>query len=389
MTDAGALLSEWRRPIPPRELWLLVVVLLAGFGLFLGSRSAAKQMELAGFALFSATVALWLAGYVLMVLVHELGHALVGWATRMHVVRWSAGLVQAQRMRQGWRFRVAYPGRHPDASVGVVPRAGNTAPRPYLLAVIGGPAANVVVAALAAAWAVSFEGTAGAAWAWGLAWLSVLWGAVAAFLPSSLDDLPSDGDLIRMELSPTPGHLMSVRVGRWLGAMVEGRRAADAPAEELEAIRALDPVGGPLFVASAQLEVALEAGDWAAAVAVADGVEALLSPVPEREAIPARIPMFLVECAMARTLTTREPAPLEDAMAALSFAVIAEAGWTVPWIYPRAAAVLAFLRGDAEAARAALAASARHADDTVYASVRVTEASVRAHIERWAASEAA
>ena len=133
----------------------------------------------------------------------------------------------------------------------------------------------------------------------------------------------------------------------------------------------------------------MEAGGGGRGVVAADAADALIDAFPEAEAVRGKVPLLLLECGLVRTLESGDAAPLEASMAGLTPQARDDASWDSPWLIPRCEAVLAFLRGDAAGARAALAVSARHADDTVYASVRATEASVRAHLERWAASRAA
>ena len=384
MTDEAP--SRWRvrlRDVPALALWLAGLL-----GLFLGSMVAARLLMGDGLSRVPVYVALIAGGYVLAVLVHESGHALAALCSRMHVVQCTFHRFEAMRLRAGWRVRRGPRGPKPAASVRTFPRADNQSPRPWLIVAAAGPLASLLLAATMAGLALAFPITALQPWLWGMAGYA---GAqcVMALLPSVIEGRLSDGQIMRLQWSRSPEHAFERLVARRFGAMIDGVRASQVGARDREAIRAADPFAGPLFVASMELDEAMEAGDWSRAVVAADAADALIDAFPEAEAVRGKVPLLLLECGLVRTLESGAAAPLEASMAGLTPGARDDASWDSPWIIPRCEAVLAFLCGDAAGARAALALSARHADDTVYASVRATEASVRAHIERWAASEAA
>lgn len=378
--------SRWR--IRPRDLPALVLWFAGLLGLFLGSMMAARLLMGDGLSRVPVYVALIAGGYVLAVLVHESGHVLAALCSRMHVVQCTFGRFEAMRMRVGWRVRRGPRGPRPTASVHTVPRAGNRSPRPWLMVAAAGPLASALLAATMAAVALVFPLTALQPWLWGMAGYA---GAqcVMALLPSVVEGRLSDGQIMRLQWSPSPKHAFAMLAARRMGAMIDGIRASQVGARDREAIRAADPFAGPLFVASMELDEAMEAGDWSRAVAAADAVDALIDAFPDAEAVRGKVPLLLVECGLVRTLESGDAAPLEASMAGLTPQALEDASWESPWVIPRCEAVLAFLRGDTAGARAALAVSARHADDAIYASIRATEAEVRAHIARWAVPRAA
>lgn len=384
MTDEAP--SRWRvrpRDVPALALWLAGLAVL-----FIGSMLAARLLMGDGLSRVPVYVALIAGGYVLAVLVHESGHVLAALCSRMHIVQCTFHRFEAMRLRSGWRVRRGPRGPKPAASVRTFPRADNQSPRPWLVVAAAGPLASALLAATMAGIAPAFPIVALQPWLWGMAGYS---GAqcVMALLPSVIEGRLSDGQIMRLQWSRSPEHAFELLVARRFGAMIDGVRASQVGAHDRQAMRDADPLAGPLFVASMELDEAMEAGEWSRAVVAADALDALIEAFPQPEAVRAKVSLVLLECGLVRTLASGDAVPLEASMAGLTPQARDDASWDSPWVIPRCEAVLAFLRGDAAGARAALAVSAQHAHDTVYASVRATEASVRAHIERWAASRTA
>ncbi len=140
---------QWRRP----HFWLqgLVGTLLGGGLMFLALRAVQSFSAWEALALcFALPVILWL-----QILMHEAGHAVAGYLSGQRLLAFGVGPLRLERQGDGWVLRWS---RSINAIAGFVlmlPRSDSPGRSSSTIYLLGGPLANLLVAALSMPWAVA------------------------------------------------------------------------------------------------------------------------------------------------------------------------------------------------------------------------------------------
>jgi hypothetical protein len=176
-------LRPWM-PAPPRgapkkprgSIVTLLVWMLAG-GI------VAFAFERAGMQVRAGHVLMLLLGGVLaawlQLLVHEAGHALAGLSRGMHLFALGLGPLRIEQTRDGWHARWSRNVAGLGGFAALSPAAGREPRRiDQAIFIVGGPLANLLVAACVLPFAQSSTAPAGAGLMWGLVGFGVLYGVV-------------------------------------------------------------------------------------------------------------------------------------------------------------------------------------------------------------------
>ncbi|MCW0373196.1 M50 family metallopeptidase [Xanthomonas sacchari] len=310
-----------------------------------------------------------LAGMATVAL-HECGHVLAARAAGMTVYLIHIGPLQLHARRRGWRmrWRRVRPG-HPIGFVLPVPDPSLSLRRQYRLTIVGGPAANLLVASIAwlAARCAGVDSNLGA-FCVGI--------GVLNFAVALINLLPVQG-----RSGATDG-LQWVNVAQW--------HEADAPAYVLAELNGwtcqgvtadrLSPSRLDVLARSDlalchswfALKAAQQRGQWRQAAELQPQMEQRLAEAGHAAAQWETLVMLL-RCEFAFSRAMAGSAEMEVLDAGLT----AEADWIAPALRPRCRALMAVRHADPAGAQAWLRLAEAAAEDQVDHALRATEAVLR------------
>lgn len=225
-------MSVLRQPLKAGQVAIGIVV-----GLLVGSALVRIQQGFGVFGAMAFMVAIPVS-WKMLVLVHEVGHALAGRAAGMWLFAIGVGPWRGQRGADGWRF---WRARHVKGVGGfavMLPRDGEVNPMTRTVYLLGGPCANLIVA-LACAWAASLleaDSVVGQTLLL-VAAVGALMGAIN-LIPFQVRGWSSDGRQLWALWRGLPEALVSERLLRLGGLSMVGVRPRDWP--EFNAVDADD-----------------------------------------------------------------------------------------------------------------------------------------------------
>lgn len=315
------------------------------------------------------------------VALHECGHALAARAAGMIVYLIHLGPLQLHARRRGWRmrWRRARPGQ-PMGFVLPVPDPALPLCRQYRLTIAGGPAANLLVAAIAwlAARGAGVDSNLGAFCVGvGVFNLAV---ALINLLPVQGRSGATDGlqwvNVAQWRDADAPAYVLAELNG-WT---CKGVTADKLPPSRLDVLARSDLALCHSWFA---LKAAQQRGQWREAADLQPQMEQRLAEAGPAAAHWDTLVMLLrCEFAFSRAMAGSAEVELLDA------GLTADADWIAPALRPRCQALMAVRRGDAAAAQAWLRLAEAAADDQVDRALRTTEAVLRDAIRRQACPQA-
>lgn len=307
-------------------------------------------------------------------LVHELGHWWAAWLAGMKVVRMRVAYLEVMPLRRGlkmrWRRRVK------GEAAGAVVAFADPAKRGRLRQMAfmaGGPAANALAAG--ALW-LAIGPLADMAWGWLAVPAMVMNLAFAAGnLVPRAGARPSDGMWLwrllcgRAQAFDAPQY-------RIIALTLFGRTAERLPEDDLAALEA-QPFPFSLVGRWFRLKAHMNRGEWGAAVAMREAVEASLAAADARLLAVMRslIACMRTELAFAQAMHARDAGVLVDGLMP-GYAI-----WEEPHLWPRCLALRAALAGDRDTYARRMAESEALARDSVDESLAASEAMIRGHME--------
>jgi hypothetical protein len=360
--EPTTLKSQLQRKVSGRELAIVVLQMAIG-GLFggvamyallkSGSRLSPPGTNPALVAVLALPLAF--AALLLQILLHELGHALVGQWMGGQILRVIVGPWRWERFRSGMRRRKVRALKGVGGLAQTILPDGPQFGRAYCLMLLGGPLANLATAG--ATWAlIPYIGPWPLKLAAGTFVVVGLLFGVVNLLPFRSGGFHTDGlQLLRSWTDPAAMDVRR-RMLRLMRAGIDGLRPREYPAEDLAAfdvdrLTGLERLAAQMVHAS----VALDRGDHAQARA---GLAPALS---DWERLPDGIRQSL---ALTAALLSAEHD--RDASAAREWLRRTEGGLLLGFERDWVEACIADLEGDAVARNAALGRLSAALDDTVY-----------------------
>lgn len=387
MTEAGDGVAPGRGAYR----WAVAIVVVGYAGLGVAVLAAARAMALSRAERWWMVVAVVALAPALLTLIHEAGHA---WAARragMHIMGVRVGRLDVRRTRRAWRWRWSPERAQTRGVLETVPAVGGHDLGTWRALFAAGPLASALfgVVAMLAAGVLAMQ-SPGIAWLLaGLGVASLLAHGLANTLPYQVGQYRSDGAWWRALRAPAALEEIGMRLKHVEARLLAGQSTDDVPSGVLDALHAAHPLVGPMAVASLRAHDAAGRGDWPAVERIGTDLAETLRAQPGGDEVWEALFAFRVEVAIATLASTGEGRALREALDALRPEQRRWLAWELPWLIPRAEAALAFADGDTAAAERSLAESAAHAEDSPYASTRLTEAGVRSHLRAWRAGTSA
>lgn len=371
-TASEAIATPWSQRQPAPWLmrgfrWLQTLLALCGYALVFGfsARAAVVFWDEPWLGLL-----LGVGLTYLVVALHELGHVLGARVHRMHVLRAHVGWWDLKAMRRGWKSRWVAPAWNVDGAVYALPRSGIPLRRQEAWLVAGGPAANLATAVVAGllAWAL---------WRSGVGWVMAALAAQSAavglvnLIPSH-PGLPNDGlQLWRLAKGRDESDPESV-LPMLNGLCIEGVTPDQLPESLLDRLR--QQKAPPVMVLYWFAFFArIHRGEWAAAVAMEEELDAAMAALPENErAVWASLASVIrTLMAIAEALHTGAASKPLDLHLPLDY------DWFHPSLRMLCRALEAALAGDVTARDAWLAKAEAEAEQVLDAATRKSQRGMR------------
>jgi hypothetical protein len=343
----------------------LVQVLLTGVGLIL---LVALSADLRGdFQSGSVllVMTLWFVFSVLGIAVHELGHYAFARLMGMRVTHVQVGCFECAPQSRGIRVRIS-KSRRPGYAGHVIAFAdpSRSIRAAHLVMTAGGATANFIAAGV--------FGLAGTLWTGAIPILCLMFATTNLVLGMinlvpHRGKVPNDGYLLVRLLRRAPDMLQHPYL-RLVRLSLFGRTADQLPEEDLAAMeRKVFP--GPLVALWYRLKARQNLGDWPGAAAMQGDLDTLLEDRSAAECAPIRplIDCIRTEMAFSSAMHMRASTPLTDDLLPESSA------WYAPHLWPRCQALKAVIEGNIPACRRWLERASALADNSVDASLPISE----------------
>lgn len=307
---------------------------------------------------------------VIGVVVHEAGHYLAARLQGMHVLQVMLLGIELHLTRRGVRIRrQQFRRRRMHGYVLAYPRSDRPIRRQVILMVLGGPLANLILAALLAG-VVSVSGLP-AHQEWLVAAMLLNVGMCFSNLLSTNAEWKSDGAVLK-EWWRRPADHPLIPFDRLTILSLEGTTSDGLPEQDLAALEQGTTIE-QLVALWYRLKADQERGDWQMAahrrnqlVALKEHVDpALLARLSDLTAV------MEAELDFSKAMNDQDADAFEATQKATAPV------WVSPWQRPRALALVAALRCDETRRDTCLKTSERHARDAIDAAVAPSEARLR------------
>lgn len=369
--------TEIAQDLPQPPLWQRLASFGNGALLWVGSGVLMLMLMLAAKASGVVAPLLWAAiGLALLaslsLFIHEAGHIVAARMAGMHPVEMWLGPVRLLRRRRGWRAVRAPPGESMLMAI-AYPSSGRGLRRQLTAFTLGGPLANLVVAAVLCAAALLIGGVAGDVMLGVAAFNAGL--GLANLMPFK-ERLSSDGMLLLDLLKGIDEDAPDWTFARLNGMSLDGITADRLPAELVDRLADADaPM--PLIHLWFRLKALQNQGQWAEAVALAPVLEARAAALPEplQSAMADLVAQLRTEIGFSAAMLGERPeAPLDAGITRLVEQL-------APMLRPRCLALQAILDGQHGDARTHIAQARALAEDSFDAALRTSERMIREALE--------
>ncbi|BAQ73990.1 putative Peptidase M50 [Pseudomonas sp. Os17] len=320
-------------------------------------------------------LAVFLASLLMIigVMVHEGGHYLGARCCGMPVLQARIAAVEVQVLRRGWRLRWS-PQLKRNRLGGYVMAASNLQRplrRQWMLMALGGPLLNLLVAGMALALGLYWQGVPGAL-ALAFAIINLVLG-VGNLLPA-WQVLPSDGMLALGWYLHRDDQRPELAQARLLALTVAGVPSAQLPARDLDLL-AQGAMPGPLVAFGYRLNARQDQGDWSGVLQMEQELDQLLAArAGELTGMSGLIELLRGELGFSRAYLQRDAGLLKG------LSMSADVDWFTPWLRPRCQALAAILAGDHRQGEAYVQQALQAADNCVVRSQGCSEALLAAHL---------
>lgn len=304
--------------------------------------------------------------------IHEAGHIVAARMAGMHPVEMWLGPVRLLRRRRGWRAVSAPPGESMFMAI-AYPSSARGLRNQLAAFTLGGPLANLVVAAFLSTAALLVSGIAGDVMLGVAAFNAGL--GLANLMPFKAR-LSSDGLLLLDLLTGVDEGSPEWAFARLNGMSLEGVTADRLPADLVERLADADaPM--PLIHLWFRLKALQNRGQWAEAVALGPVLEARAASLPEplQSAMADLVAQLRTEIGFSSAMLGQRPeAPLDAGITRL-------VDQLAPMLRPRCLALQAILDGQHGDARTHIAQARVLAEDSVDAALRTSECMIHEALE--------
>ncbi|SFS18853.1 Peptidase family M50 [Dyella sp. OK004] len=315
---------------------------------------------------------LWSALYYPAMIVHELGHYFGARRAGMAVLRMQLGAIEIVPQRKGFRWCWSPLKKQWRIGGYVLAFADPGLPkRKQIIAlVVGGPGANLAVAAVLAL-AGWLSPPQGAGWAWMVfAAMNACLGLANLVPRLGKGGFPSDGLTLLRALRHRIDNSSYTRL---VSLSVFGCTADRLPDDDIAALEA-QALPMPLVALWYRMKADQNKGDWQAAAGKQAALEALLLSMDRAQTtqLADLIACIRTEIAFSQAIVTRDATVLADDL------LPPKTAWHAPSLWPRCLALRAALAGDVERCVASLALSKRYAENAVDRALPISEQMIRA-----------
>ncbi|WP_158883738.1 M50 family metallopeptidase [Rhodanobacter sp. L36] len=329
--------------------------------------------NITGIGHFLPLIALLLSMFF-MLLIHELGHYAAARFAGMTVTHFVVGRIEIVPQQRGWRMRWNRGQKIRVDGLVIAACDPIRALRPQvLLMTAGGPAANLVIAAISAALANVWSSAPAGSLCMAFAVLNVAMG-VTNLLPS-MRGLASDGMRLliwsqkELEHSPLLAHT------RLQALSISGVTADQLPVDQI-ALLDSQPMPAPLVALWYRVKAHQNRGEWQHAADLQASFDSMVQSLPE----PVRIKLIgafaqlRAELAFSRAMQNRDATGLSDNL------LTKAQTWSAPSLWPRCLALRALLNGDTAHAHRQLDNAQKIAKQSMDKALPRSEAKIRAHM---------
>lgn len=323
---------------------------------------------------FGLVMSLWLVLHFPAVVVHELGHCVGARLGGMRVGVVQIGTFEFVPLRLGFRWRWKSLPRKTKVSgyVMAYPHPDRPARRARALMFVGGPAANLIVAAC-----LCGIGVLARPYAFG--WLCLMFAAINASmglgnLVPRMGTLPNDGLQLWYLWRAGANYVEDVSA-RLVGASMAGCTAERLPERDLAELEEAGPLGR-LSALWYRVKGQQNRGEWAQAAAAQEITDELLGELDPASLAPWRnfLTILRAEVAFSRAMLSRDATALDGELLPPNIA------WYMPYFRPRCQALQAALVGDEPRCLQWLDKCRRYAERSNVESLPLSEAMIAAQV---------
>jgi|SRR5690348_7831656 len=302
-------------------------------------------------------------------LAHEMGHAVAATLLKMTVLQLRVGPFQCAMLRNGARIRLRQQQEikraHLSGYVIAIPSLHGSLRKQHVWSALGGPLANLAIAALSAFIGYALLPSAIAFVGFAIAWLN--WTMAIGNLIPTKRLIESDGRRLLHWLRAKDYKITPYQ--RVMALLIQGTRADELPCDVIEAVDSL-PAPMPLVALYIRLQAHQNCAQWDAACAIEIDLERMLSEMSETtaEAWSDFLTIVRTELAFSKAMRDRDGRHLSDSLLPRATA------WLVPYLRPRCVALHEGLAGNISARDRQFDLVMRHAKKSLDRSVVRSEA---------------